>query len=75
MQLPLFPNRNTLTPRQLQVIACVVHGLTNKETARELKLSPRTVEDHRNEIQRRLGVKNAVVLVRVVYQLGGDNDD
>jgi hypothetical protein len=23
MQLPLFPNRNVLTPRQLQVTACI----------------------------------------------------
>jgi DNA-binding NarL/FixJ family response regulator len=75
MQLPLFPNRNVLTPRQLQVTACIVQGLTNKETARELKISPRSVEEHRSEIQRRLGVKNAVTLVRVVYQLGGDHVD
>jgi DNA-binding NarL/FixJ family response regulator len=56
LELRTFPTRSVLTRRQPEVAACLVHGLTNKETARELKMSPRTV-----------------ALVRLVYQLGGDN--
>ena len=60
LELPTFPKRSVLTPRQLEVAACLVHGLTNKETARALNMSHRTVEDHRHEIQLRLGIKNTV---------------
>jgi DNA-binding NarL/FixJ family response regulator len=56
LELQTFPTHSVLTRRQPEVAACLVHGLTNKETARELKMSPRTV-----------------ALVRLVYQLGGDN--
>jgi pimeloyl-ACP methyl ester carboxylesterase/DNA-binding CsgD family transcriptional regulator len=36
----------TLTPRQLEVLREVAHGLTDKQIARKLSLSPRTVEMH-----------------------------
>jgi DNA-binding NarL/FixJ family response regulator len=35
-----------LTPRQLEVLRGVARGLTDKEIASELSLSPRTVEMH-----------------------------
>ena len=56
LEMQTFPTRAVLTRRQPEFAACLVHGLTNKETARELKMSPRSV-----------------ALVRLVYQLGGDN--
>ena len=42
LELQTFPTRSVLTRRQPEVTACLVHGLTNKETARELKMSPRS---------------------------------
>jgi DNA-binding CsgD family transcriptional regulator len=44
-----------LTPRELEVTNILVHGMTNKETTRELRCSPRTVEDHRLVVFRKLG--------------------
>ena len=38
---------NELTPRESQVLAKMVQGLNNKEMARELDISVRTVETHR----------------------------
>jgi pimeloyl-ACP methyl ester carboxylesterase/DNA-binding CsgD family transcriptional regulator len=38
--------RVVLTPRQLEVLREVAHGLTDKQIARKLALSPRTVEMH-----------------------------
>jgi two-component system response regulator FixJ len=73
-ELPTFPKRSVLTPRQLEVAACLIHGMSNKETARELHLSPRTVEDHRQAINTRLGTRNTVALIRMVYQLGGSHE-
>jgi DNA-binding NarL/FixJ family response regulator len=40
LELRTFPTRSVLTRRQPEVAACLVHGLTNKETAREFNVSP-----------------------------------
>ena len=68
--VPNFPHRTELTRRHLQVVDCLVHGMTNKETARELNISPRTVEDYRLRVFHTLGVHNCVELTRHVYQIG-----
>ncbi|MBK3666155.1 response regulator transcription factor [Bradyrhizobium diazoefficiens] len=67
--LPAFPNRSLLSRRQLEVTGCLVHGLTNKEIARKMEISPRTVEDYRFQVLRKLGVRNTIELTRFVYQL------
>lgn len=67
--LPVFPQRTLLSPKQLEVANYLVHGFTNKETARELHVSHRTIEDHRRDIFRRIGVRNCVELARVIYRL------
>lgn len=54
-----------LSPREQQVFRLLVTGLSNKAIARELSLSPRTVEIHRGNIMRRLGVHNLAQLVRL----------
>lgn len=59
-----------LTKRQHQVCRLVVEGLTNKEIAQRLVLSPRTVEDHREQLYRKLEVRNAVGLVRRIIAEG-----
>jgi DNA-binding NarL/FixJ family response regulator len=45
----------------------MVEGKSNKEIARDLGISSRTVEDHRCDIYRRMGVTNAVALVRKIF--------
>lgn len=47
-----------LTNREKQVIKCLARGLTSKEAARELGLSPRTVEDYRARLIKKFGVRN-----------------
>lgn len=49
-----------LSPRQKQVLRLVGQALTTKEIGRELKISPRTVEVHINEVRNKLGVRNKV---------------
>ena len=57
-----------LTPRERQVVGGLGRGLTSKEIARELGLSPRTVEDVRARLLKRFGVKNATELLgRLTY--------
>ena len=38
--------RVSLTPRQTEILQAVAHGRTDKEVAKALNLSPRTVEMH-----------------------------
>lgn len=48
----------SLTARERQVVKCLARGLTSKETARELCLSPRTVEDYRARLIHRFEARN-----------------
>ncbi len=54
----------SLTPRQREILRCVAQGMTNRETAHRLKISVRTVEVHRFNLMRRLGVRNVAQLLR-----------
>lgn len=56
-----------LSPREKQVCNMVVQGITTREIAMSLGISPRTVEDHRRAIMRKHDVYNVVQLVRAVY--------
>ena len=47
-----------LSPRESAVLHGLMSGLSNMELARQLELSPRTVEMHRAHMMRRLGVRN-----------------
>ena len=60
----------TLTPREKQVCAMVVRGLTSMEMAMSLGLSHRTIEDYRLGVMRKYGVRNAVELTRAVFKIG-----
>jgi two-component system response regulator FixJ len=55
-----------LTPREREVAQFMSHGLSTKEIARELGLSPRTVEANRGRILRRLDVSSAAEATRII---------
>lgn len=56
-----------LTKREKEVIDLLaVKCLTNKEAARELQISPRTIEDHRANIMEKLNAKNFAQVVRFI---------
>lgn len=55
-----------LTARQRQVMAMVLEGHPSKNIAADLKLSQRTVENHRAEIMRRSGCRSLPELARLV---------
>ena len=52
-----------LTPREEQVVALVAEGLSNRDTARELKLSEHTVKKYLFRIFDKLGIPSRVELV------------
>ena len=56
-----------LSPREREVVAQLAQGLSSKEIARRLNLSPRTVEMHRARLLRKLGVRStAQLLARLI---------
>jgi len=54
-----------LSPREREVMALVIAGLSSKEIARDLGLSPRTVEQHRAHVMYKMGAGNITELVNM----------
>lgn len=52
-----------LSSRQRQVLDCVLNGMSNKETARHLGISPKAIELHRAHVMQKMGARNLVNLV------------
>jgi DNA-binding NarL/FixJ family response regulator len=59
-----------LTPRQLQVLRLIAEGHSTPEVARRLRLSAKTVETHRTELMKRVGIHDVVRLVRFAVRVG-----
>jgi DNA-binding NarL/FixJ family response regulator len=59
-----------LTPRQMEVLRLMAEGLTTPEIARRLNLSGKTIETHRGEIMKRVGIHDIVGLVRYAVRVG-----
>jgi DNA-binding NarL/FixJ family response regulator len=59
-----------LTPRQREVLRLIAEGRRMKEIAAILELSTRTVETHKYEMMRGLGVESTAELVRYAIQIG-----
>jgi two-component system response regulator FixJ len=59
-----------LTPREREVMQCVVRGMANKQIAAHLHLSEKTVEVHRGNVMRKSGADNVPELVRLTLVSG-----
>jgi FixJ family two-component response regulator len=59
-----------LSPRERDVLDGLLAGGTNKTIARELDISPRTVEAHRARIMERLGAHSLPELVQIAVAAG-----
>jgi len=74
MPLPPGPGSNAngtlLTPRQTEILRLVASGRTTKEIARDLGISPKTVEFHRSRLMERIGVRDVTGLTRFALQNG-----
>jgi two-component system response regulator FixJ len=60
---------DSLTDRQREVMNLAAAGLSNKEIAMRLRISPRTVEIHRAWMMERMQARNLADLVRIVMQI------
>jgi DNA-binding NarL/FixJ family response regulator len=59
----------TLSNRELSVLQMIGDGLTTQQIARRLKLSIKTVESYRENIKKKLDLKNSMELNRRAFQL------
>ena len=67
-----------MTPREQEIAGLCAKGLLNKEIAEKLNISQRTVEVHKNNIFKKLGINNTVELVRymqIIMREGSNLDE
>jgi len=64
---PAMPD-NQLTSREQEVLRHIANGESNKQIARALDLSVRTVETHRLNIKRKLGIEGQAELIKFAVQ-------
>lgn len=62
-------SREHLTPQEVQIAQFVATGLTNRDVAAQLFLSPRTIDFHLRNVFRKLGVSSRTQLANI--ELGG----
>lgn len=60
-----------LSPREREVLGLIMAGLSNKEMARKLGLSPKTIEAHRAKLYTKMRADSLADLVRKGLQGGG----
>lgn len=68
-QIPEQIPKTTLTSRERQVVGFLSQGLTSKEIARRLSLSPRTIEDYRANLRKKFGARNTTELLARLVRL------
>jgi DNA-binding NarL/FixJ family response regulator len=59
-----------LSEREVEVLAALAEGLTNKEIGERLFISPRTVDTHRTNLMKKLDTHNVAGLVRIAIKAG-----
>ena len=60
----------SLSPREQEILELIVKGYKNTELAEILSLSIKTVDWHRTNVMRKLGVHNLAELIRYAYDHG-----
>jgi DNA-binding NarL/FixJ family response regulator len=59
-----------LSPRQREVLRFMADGCSTREIAQLLRISVKTVEAHRGELMRRLGIRHVAGLTRYAVRVG-----
>ncbi len=70
LRAPAQRPTDVLTEREREVLRLVATGLSTKEIAAQLEISTRTVETHRANLMRKLGVRSVALLTQVAIREG-----
>ena len=71
MRLPAADGLNLLSKRECEVVESLVQGLTNREIAERMGLSPHTVKNYLFRVFDKLGVSNRTELLFMTLSQGG----
>lgn len=64
------PGLHSLTPREIQVLACLAKGHSVKACSDLLRISPSTVDNHKSRIMKKLKIHKTVDLARLALREG-----
>lgn len=67
---PHVEGRSQLTAREHEVLSLLANGMTSKQVATHLRISVRTAESHRMQVNRKLGFGSVTDLVRYAIKQG-----
>ncbi|MEL6681876.1 MAG: response regulator transcription factor [Pseudomonadota bacterium] len=70
LQPKISDGRETLTSREQTILLELAQGQSNKDVANMLNISVRTVETHRKNIKRKLGISSTAGLTRYALEHG-----
>ncbi|OQX72312.1 MAG: hypothetical protein B6D61_14115 [Bacteroidetes bacterium 4484_249] len=59
-----------LTQREIEILKLITEGLSNKEIGDKLFISHRTVDSHRTNLMKKIGVNNIAGLIRFAIKTG-----
>lgn len=63
------PNVGSLSLREIEIVKLLKEGLSSKEIASHLHISPRTAEVHRHNILKKLKLKNLASLITFLHKI------
>lgn len=66
----VFDSYETLTNREREVLQLTVEGNSSRDIGDRLSISPRTVETHRTNLMRKLGLRSQTDLIRYALKKG-----
>jgi DNA-binding CsgD family transcriptional regulator len=75
MRLPAADGLNLLSKRECEVVQCLVQGLTNREIAERMGLSPHTVKNYLFRVFDKLGVSNRTELLFMTLSQSGNSEE
>jgi DNA-binding NarL/FixJ family response regulator len=59
----------SLTRREKEIVYYIAQGLSDKQTAEALKVSPRTIDAHKQNIMNKFGTRKSTEIVAIAYKL------
>jgi len=61
---------DSLTPREQEIMVLLAEGMSTNQIADKLFISPKTAENHRSSIMRKLEIHSTIELVRYAAKIG-----